>query len=409
MKNLTHITYLFFLSLTIFSSCKDAPIEFSPVAKFSIIKIENELVEFRNNSINSTEFHWDFGDGTTSTERDPIHIYSEIGTYTVVLTAKLDAKSHQTSVVAVVSKIFPEELTELGNPPFGSHTDGLSFSWNGKGYVAFGVNNFQWSKSIWEFNPTDETWKQLADGPKEFVKACSFVIDGKVYMGLGQTPWGDGAREFYQYDIATDTYTSVGSIPLSSNLNGSFWTDILSFSYQEKGYVIASQGDNNNDIIVMEFNPIDLSWVQKSNFPGTATTGMTHFILDGFAYIGMGDPNGLSGFGAVNRFWKYDIENDSWISLSNFPEQGRRDAIGFTYDGKGYIGFGYRNENTGGITNFPSIWEYNVTNDEWMEKESFPISLSHKGYHFIFGNKLYFGGGYSSDFGNLSDFFRYEF
>ena len=411
MKNPTPIYYLFFfLVLCIFSSCKDAPIEFTPVAKFSIIRIDKELVEFRNNSINSTEFLWDFGDGTTSTERDPIHIYSEIGDYTVVLTAKLESKTHQTSLIATVSKIFPEELTELGNPPFGASADAISFSWDGKGYVGFGASNFQWSKSMWEFNPIDETWKQLADGPKDFIKACRFMIDGKVYMGLGQAPWGDGAREFYQYDIATDTYTSVGLIPLSSNTNTSLWTDLVSFSYQGKGYVIVAQGDFNGDVVVMEFNPDDLSWVQKSDFPGTATTGMTHFILDGFAYIGMGDQSGLSGYSTVKDFWKYDIVNDTWTSLSDFPEEGRRDAIGFIYDGKGYIGFGYKNDfNTGGFINFPSIWEYNVMNDEWVEIESFPIAFSHKGYHFIFGNKFYFGGGYGSDFGNLRDFFRYEF
>jgi len=50
-----------------------------------------------------------------------------------------------------------------------------------------------------------------------------------------------------------------------------------------------------------------------------------------------------------------------------------------------------------------------LSNDEWVEIESFPIAFSHKGYHFIFGNKFYFGGGYGSDFGNLRDFFRYEF
>ena len=30
-------------------------------------------VRFYNNSINAANFHWDFGDGTTSTLRDPLH------------------------------------------------------------------------------------------------------------------------------------------------------------------------------------------------------------------------------------------------------------------------------------------------------------------------------------------------
>jgi PKD repeat protein len=36
---------------------------------------------------------WDFGDGTTSTELDPVHIYATPGTYSVSLTVSNDAGS----------------------------------------------------------------------------------------------------------------------------------------------------------------------------------------------------------------------------------------------------------------------------------------------------------------------------
>ena len=40
-----------------------------------------------NDSTYITNYEWDFGDGTTSTENNPVHIYNEEGTYTVVITA----------------------------------------------------------------------------------------------------------------------------------------------------------------------------------------------------------------------------------------------------------------------------------------------------------------------------------
>ena len=40
---------------------------------------------FRNTSIAGQEFYWDFGDGTTSTEIDPVHLYANTGTYTITL------------------------------------------------------------------------------------------------------------------------------------------------------------------------------------------------------------------------------------------------------------------------------------------------------------------------------------
>ncbi|MCD4769420.1 MAG: PKD domain-containing protein, partial [Bacteroidales bacterium] len=44
------------------------------------------VIQFFNNSTGSfTELLWEFGDGTTSTEPDPLHFYNAPGTYTVCL------------------------------------------------------------------------------------------------------------------------------------------------------------------------------------------------------------------------------------------------------------------------------------------------------------------------------------
>lgn len=45
------------------------------------------LVVFTNEARSATVFEWDFGDGNTSTERNPTNVYEEFGTYTVSLTA----------------------------------------------------------------------------------------------------------------------------------------------------------------------------------------------------------------------------------------------------------------------------------------------------------------------------------
>lgn len=43
-------------------------------------------VQFINNSTgNITSYAWDFGDGTTSTDQNPVHIYNDTGTYTISL------------------------------------------------------------------------------------------------------------------------------------------------------------------------------------------------------------------------------------------------------------------------------------------------------------------------------------
>ncbi len=44
-------------------------------------------VSFTNNSSNGLTYLWDFGDGNTSTDENPLHTYTNLGTYTVTLTA----------------------------------------------------------------------------------------------------------------------------------------------------------------------------------------------------------------------------------------------------------------------------------------------------------------------------------
>ena len=57
-------------------------------AQFSSDRYMNRVQFTNQSSTDSRTFLWNFGDGTTSTERNPMHIYSAPGTYTVSLTAK---------------------------------------------------------------------------------------------------------------------------------------------------------------------------------------------------------------------------------------------------------------------------------------------------------------------------------
>ena len=57
-------------------------------AKFSVETYMNRAQLTNLSSENAKTFEWNFGDGATSTERNPMHSYAEAGTYTVRLTAR---------------------------------------------------------------------------------------------------------------------------------------------------------------------------------------------------------------------------------------------------------------------------------------------------------------------------------
>ncbi len=62
----------------------------APQAAFSIDSVQSCLgrIQFTDNSTNGpTTWLWDFGDGNTSTQKDPIHQYTSAGIFTVSLTA----------------------------------------------------------------------------------------------------------------------------------------------------------------------------------------------------------------------------------------------------------------------------------------------------------------------------------
>jgi PKD repeat protein len=75
------------MSVFYFGGCqKDTPL--NSKADFSSISYEKGVVNFQNLSTNASSYLWDFGDGSSSSEKSPIHSYSAIGQYQVKLTVK---------------------------------------------------------------------------------------------------------------------------------------------------------------------------------------------------------------------------------------------------------------------------------------------------------------------------------
>ena len=77
-----------------------------PSASFSATESENYLVySFSNTSKSATTYSWDFGDGGTSSAKEPTHEFPAIGRYTVTLVASDDLNvSNSTSKEINVSE-----------------------------------------------------------------------------------------------------------------------------------------------------------------------------------------------------------------------------------------------------------------------------------------------------------------
>lgn len=77
----------------------------SGTAPFNVVFLDESKGE-------PTSWDWDFGDGATSTQRDPEHTYSEPGSYTVKLTATNDAGSDEKTKYDYITVEGPTTNTE---------------------------------------------------------------------------------------------------------------------------------------------------------------------------------------------------------------------------------------------------------------------------------------------------------
>ena len=188
-------------------------------------------------------------------------------------------------------------------------------------------------------------------------------------------------------------------------------------------------------------------WQQVSSLPDTFSK--THhsfaFAIDDMGYIVTGE----SDAGPRDDFYKYDADTDSWTALPSFPGPARGYAIGDTWNGKAYFGFGYDEESllndfwvfdpsdmswtelascpcmarvhpamvaingkvfmgmgNGSTGNFNDWWEYDIASDTWTQKTNLPSLERHHPYHFGIDNAVYTGFGHGEDIYN--NWFRYD-
>lgn len=97
-----------------FTSCKKDSGSVAPFVFYSV-SVDGATVTFTNKSKGATEFEWDFGDGTTSKDKSPVHTYPGKGKYvpTLYATSPGGVKAEASTVlqIAKVSAIKMDDHT----------------------------------------------------------------------------------------------------------------------------------------------------------------------------------------------------------------------------------------------------------------------------------------------------------
>lgn len=112
MKNLQLYPHFFLAGLFVLllTSCEKEEMIEPPTAQI-FRSIIDKQVAFTALTLHADQWRWDFGDGNTSTEKDPVHVYESGGTYTVTLTASNSLGEAEATTVVQLALTPYEMLT----------------------------------------------------------------------------------------------------------------------------------------------------------------------------------------------------------------------------------------------------------------------------------------------------------
>ncbi len=214
------------------ASCSkdDDPAE-DPIASFQYeISEDNYLtVIFMNFSQNAETYNWDFGDGNTSTEENPIHTYDGPGEYEVVLTAtNSDGVSRSFSEIIEIQDPF-EALTLLAGETsktwklyrvgtsmgVGPSVDNPRDWWfleNDGSRPCKYFHEFTFHRNgDYVFDDKGYMWAEGGVFHEDLVGECIEAIPANMYGPEGEdlTPWLGGTHSF-EFDASTNTVTLTG-------------------------------------------------------------------------------------------------------------------------------------------------------------------------------------------------------
>lgn len=163
-------------SATTFAS---AAVNISPDAAFTaspnLVSTLEPTIYFTNNTTNATSYSWDFGDGNSSLQQNPVHTYVQKGIYTVVLYTANNAGCYDTAMQVV--EVEPEFSFYIPNA-FTPNDDGHNDIFTGEGQE---INEYEmlifdrWGEMIFRTNDLNEGWDGKVAGGSEIVQEGAYV------------------------------------------------------------------------------------------------------------------------------------------------------------------------------------------------------------------------------------------
>ncbi len=226
----------------------------------------------------------------------------------------------------------------------------------GTGFDA-AINSYY--KDLWEYNTITLVWTQKADIPGNIRYAASgFSINGYGYIGLGWNPSTFQLNDFYKFDPVSNTWTSISPFPPGGRYTSSTFV-IGNDAYVGTGY-IPLQSD------FWKYNSTIDAWTQISSVPGSPRQSAIGFEYNGIGFL----CTGATSSAAIKDLIAYNPNTNLWTVKTPLPGPGRYGAFTFRLCDRIFIGCG---SNFNG-TMLNDVYSYDPANDSWLTEPAFPTN-----------------------------------
>ena len=257
----------------LFSSCGTEEKKEFPLSAIIFYSIKDSQVAFHALTHSAVSWHWDFGDGTTSDEQNPVHIYENGGYYNVVLTATSANGESVTDEVRIGVLITPYVKLTGGATAVNGKTWRLSSSHSSNGdYFA---------NADADLTPYDEditplpngAFKMYLDYEEVYTDEYTFYFDGRYEMKLTNygADKGTGAFSGLVYEYMT---TGGAGIIYASEMGQEFGLCIGAYTPEDNmTFTYAKKEDFTISSVYGADGTITYKDVTTLEFSGTAFVG----------------------------------------------------------------------------------------------------------------------------------------
>lgn len=129
-----------------------------------------------------------------------------------------------------------------------------------KAYLGTGINNGAYQADFWMFDPTTDTWTRKMDIDQDDSDDYSFNDDylltrsnavSFTMNGLGYLACGENSKSIWEYNPTTDIWKE------KTSLEGSSRTDAIGFSINERGFIMLGRSGSSYFDDSWEFKPLE--------------------------------------------------------------------------------------------------------------------------------------------------------